>query len=140
MLFRSKNLPEGEILYTGYKIDYLNPSTTQGGKAAQSEVDAALDKSPSTKLFGILPFPFGMWVYNDFVHSEKKLGKFIFNKFAANPVFISTVNPDVRVKIATNILYDYGYFNAKVNSKTIVNPKDSHKASIVYNVYFKFAR
>ncbi len=130
----TKNLPEGEILYTGYKIDYLNPSTTQGGKAAQSEVDAALDKSPSTKLFGILPFPFGMWVYNDFVHSEKKLGKFIFNKFAANPVFISTVNPDVRVKIATNVLYDYGYFNAKVNSKTIVNPKDSLKASIVYNV------
>ena len=130
----TKNLPEGEILYTGYKIDYVNKSETSGGKTAQSEVESALDKTPSTKILKVIPLPFGMWVYNDFVHKKNKFAKFIFNKFAAKPVFISTVNPDIRVKIATNVLHDYGYFNGKVNYKTITNPKDSLKASIVYDV------
>ena len=130
----TKNLPKDEVLYTGYKVDYLNTSDTQGGKTAQSEVNSALAKTPSTKLFGVLPIPFGMWVYNDFVHSKKKIGKYIFNKLAAKPVFISTVNPDIRVKIATNVLHDYGYFNGKVDYKVIPNAKDSLKASIVYDV------
>ena len=75
-----------------------------------------------------------MWVYNDFVKYEKGFGKWIFNRFAAKPVFISTVNPDIRVKVATNLLHDYGYFNGKVTQQTIVNPKDSLKARVEYTV------
>lgn len=65
---------------------------------------------------------------------EKGFGKWIFNRFAAKPVFISTVNPDIRVKVATNLLHDYGYFNGKVTQQTIVNPKDSLKARVEYTV------
>ena len=75
-----------------------------------------------------------MWVYNDFVKYEKGFGKWIFNRFAAKPVFISTVNPEIRVKVATNLLHDYGYFNGKVTQQTIVNPKDSLKARVEYTV------
>lgn len=130
----TKHLPEGEVLYTGNKNIFKDASTTPVGETAISEVTAALDKSPSTKLFGILPIPFGMWVYNDFVKYEKGFGKWIFNRFAAKPVFISTVNPDIRVKVATNLLHDYGYFNGKVTQQTIVNPKDSLKARVEYTV------
>ena len=133
----TKNLPEGEILYTGYKINYDNQTPTPVGKTAISEINSALDKTPSTKLFGMLPIPFGMWVYNDFVKYKKGFGKWIFNKLAAKPVFISTVNPDIRVKIATNLLHDYGYFNGTADYKVIVNPKDSLKASINYSVDMK---
>lgn len=133
----TKNLPEGEVLYTGAKTKYVSTSETPIGQTTMTEVNAALAKSPSTKLFGLVPFPFGMWVYNDFVKYEKGFGKWIFNKFAAKPVFISTVNPDVRVKVGTNILRDYGYFNGDVKSKTIVNPKDSLKARIEYTVDMK---
>ena len=30
------------------------------------------------------------------------------------PVLLSTVNPDTRVKVASNLLHDYGYFNGNV--------------------------
>lgn len=133
----TKNLPEGEVLYTGEKTMYTSRSETPVGQMAAAEVSAALDKTPSTKLFSVLPIPFGMWVYNDFVKYEKGFGKWIFNKFAAKPVFISTVNPDVRVKVGTNVLHDYGYFNGTVASKTLVNSKDSLKARVEYRVDMK---
>lgn len=130
----TKHLPDGEILYTGNKIDYVSKSQTPVGQTTIAEISAALDKTPSTKLFGVLPIPFGMWIYNGFVKYEKGFGRWIFNKFAANPVFISTVNPDVRVKVVHNILRDYGYFNGTVSSTTAVDPKDSLKASVRYKV------
>ena len=118
----TKHLPEGEVLYTGSKTVILNKSTTPVGETALTEIDAALDKTPSTKMFGgILPIPFKMWMYNDFVKYKKGFGKWMFNRFAANPpVFISTVNPEVRVKVTTNLLRDYGYFNGKL---TKVSPR-----------------
>ena len=62
----------------------------------------------------------------------------MFNRLAANPpVFISTVNPEVRIKVATNLLRDYGYFNGKVTYETLVDKKDSLKASILYTVDMK---
>ena len=58
-------------------------------------------------------------MYNDFVKYKKGFGKWMFNRLAANPpVFISTVNPEVRIKVATNLLRDYGYFNGKVTYET----------------------
>lgn len=135
----TKHLPEGEVLYTGGKTVVLNKSATPVGVTALTEVEAALDKTPSTKMLGgFLPVPFKMWMYNDFVKYKKGFGRWMFNRFAANPpVFISTVNPEVRVKVATNLLHDYGYFNGEVTYETAVDRKDSLKAGIVYTVDMK---
>ncbi|MBR8705703.1 BamA/TamA family outer membrane protein [Bacteroides pyogenes] len=135
----TKNLPKGEVLYTGQKTKVLNESKTRTGQTAMTEIHAALDKTPSTKIMGgFLPIPFKMWMYNNFVNYEKGLGRWMFKRFAANPpVFISTVNPDIRVKIAGNILRDYGYFNGKVTYETIFDKKDSLKASVRYTVDMK---
>ena len=135
----TKHLPEGEVLYTGGKTVIQNKSTTSVGGTALTEIEAALDKTPSTKMLGgLLPIPFKMWMYNDFVKYKKGFGKWMFNRLAANPpVFISTVNPEVRIKVATNLLRDYGYFNGKVTYETLVDKKDSLKASILYTVDMK---
>ena len=134
----TKNLPEGEVLYTGQKTVVLNESKTPVGDAAITEVSAALDKAPSTKILGFFPFPFKVWMYNDFVKYKKGFGRWMFNRFAANPpVFISAVNPEVRMKAATNLLHDYGYFNGTVSYKIIVDKKDSLKADILYTVDMK---
>ena len=134
----TKNLPEGEVLYTGQKTVVLNESKTPVGDAAITEVSAALDKAPSTKILGFSPFPFKVWMYNDFVKYKKGFGRWMFNRFAANPpVFISAVNPEVRMKAATNLLHDYGYFNGTVSYKIIVDKKDSLKADILYTVDMK---
>ena len=36
-------------------------------------------------LGGLLPIPFKMWMYNDFVKYKKGFGKWMFNRLAANP-------------------------------------------------------
>ena len=135
----TKNLPEGEVLYTGQKPMVIhNPYPTPVGETAIEEVEAALATAPNNSLLGSstvrIPFPLGLWVYNGFVKYEKGLGKWIFNRFAAKPVLMSSVNPDIRIKAASNLLRDYGYFNGTVGYETFVDPKDSLKAKIQYTV------
>ena len=70
----TKHLPEGEVLYTGGKTVVENKSATPVGETALTEIDAALDKTPSTKMLGgLLPIPFKMWMYNDFVKYKRDL-------------------------------------------------------------------
>lgn len=132
----TKHLPEGEKLYIGQKATVVqNRSKTLVGETALEEVEAALAKSPNNSIFGIrYPFPFGLWVYNSFQKYEKGLGRWIFNKFAANPVLLSAVNPGIRTKAAANLLRDYGYFNGRVGYQTFVDPKDSLKVKVQYTV------
>ena len=135
----TKHLPEGEILYTGQKKMIVeNRSTTPVGETAMEEVEAALATAPNNSLLGSstirIPFPMGLWIYNGFVKYEKGFGRWIFNRFAAKPVLMSTVNPDIRQKAAANLLRDYGYFNGTVSYKTFIDPKDSLKAKLQYTV------
>lgn len=135
----TKNLPEGEVLYTGIKkIDVTHEDKTNAGEDALAEVEAALDYPPNNALLGSssirVPLPFGLWVYNAFVNKKGKLGKWIFEKLAAKPVFISTVNPEVRVKVAQNLLKEYGYFNGNTGFQVDPDPKNPKKAKISYQV------
>ena len=132
----TKHLPEGEVLYIGQKPTIVeNRSTTSLGETTMEEVNAALDKAPNNSILGIrMPFPVGLWVYNGFQKYEKGLGRWIFNRFASQPILLSAVNPDIRVKAATNLLHDYGYFNGTVGYQTFYHPKDSLKAQIQYTV------
>lgn len=135
----TKHLPEGEILYTGQKpMVVLNRSETAVGEVAMEEVEAALAKAPNNSLLGSstirYPFPLGLWIYSGFQKYEHGFGRWIFNKFAATPVLVSTVNPDIREKAAANLLRDYGYFNGSVSYQTFIDPKDSLKAKLQYTV------
>lgn len=136
----TKNLPEGETLYTGIKkTTIINNDKTAASENALSEVDAALACPPNNALLGSsskrIPFPFGLWMYNSFVKYEKGLGKWIFNKMAAKPVFISTVNPELRAKVATNLLHDYGYFNGTVAYEVL--PTKKRQAKVNYTIDMK---
>ncbi|MCF2689640.1 BamA/TamA family outer membrane protein [Bacteroides fragilis] len=134
----TKHLPEGEVLYTGSKTIIENRPQAPLTDDALTELDAALEKAPSTKVLGFIPIPFKMWAYNSLVHYKKGFGRWLFNRFAANPpVFISTVNPEIRAKVGTNLLHDYGYFNGTVRYQTLPDKKDSLKASIRYTVDMK---
>ena len=135
----TKNLPEGEVLYTGIKdITVTNEDKTAAGESALEEVEAALSYAPNNALLGSssirFPFPFKLWVYNAFVNKEGKVGKWIFNKMAAKPVLITTVNPDVRINVAQNLLNEYGYFNGETSYEIIPNSKNPKKAKISYNI------
>lgn len=135
----TKNLPEGEVLYTGIeKIEVMQPDNTVEGNAALQEVEAALSFPPNNSLFGSstqrIPLPLGLWIYNGFKKYKSGVGKWIFNKFAAKPVFIRAVNPDVRVAVSHNLLRENGYFNGSARYEIIPDKKDSLKAKIHYYV------
>lgn len=135
----TKHLPEGEILYTGQKpMIVLNRSTSPVGEITLEEVEAALATAPNNSFLGSstmrTPFPIGLWFYNGFQQYERGVGRFLFNKFAAKPVLMSAVNPDIRVKAAHNLLRDYGYFNGRVSYQTFTDPKDSLKQKLQYTV------
>lgn len=134
----TKNLQEGETLYTGIKkLKVTDKDKTVHGEETMTEVEGALSYPPNGAIFGSsslrTPLPFGLWTYNAFVnHQDNWLGKWIFNTFAANPIYIRTVNPATRVKVATNVLHNYGYFSGFVNFDTISNGR--RKAKINYTV------
>ena len=135
----TKNLPEGAVLYTGIsKIEIQNEDVSEAGRSTVEELEAALDYPPNNALLGSssvrVPFPFGLWVYNAFVNKEGKLSRWIFNKLAAKPVLISTVNPDVRVKVVRNLLNEYGYFNGATAYELVPDKKDPRKAKIAYQI------
>lgn len=135
----TKRLPEGEILYTGQKPMIIhNAGTGPVAETALEEVEAALATAPNNSLLGSstmrFPLPIELWIYNGFGHYEKGFGRWIFNKFGAEPVLMSAVNPGIRQKAADNLLRDYGYFNGHVSYQTFIDPKDSLKAKIQYTV------
>ena len=109
----TKNLPQGEILYTGQKSMIIaDAPNTSVGETALSEVEAALATAPNNSFLGSsslrIPFPIGLWIYNGFnKYQEKKgLGRWIFDHFAADPVLLSSVNPAIRQKAAENSRID----------------------------------
>ena len=105
---------------------------------AKEEVEAVLAYPPNYALFGSSsmrsPFPVGLWVYNGFVDHQEGLGKWIFKTFAATPVYVSTVSPEVRARVAANTLRNYGFFSGRVNSE-VLPQRNPRKAKVAYSVY-----
>lgn len=115
----TKHLPEGETLYLGLKkVNVVNQDKSSAASNALDEVTGAISIAPNNAIFVNpnvrFPIPFGLWIYNRFERYERGFGHWIFKKLAADPVLLSEVNPDTRVKVATNLLHDYGYFNGTV--------------------------
>ncbi|MBQ8888149.1 MAG: BamA/TamA family outer membrane protein [Bacteroidaceae bacterium] len=134
----TKNLPEGEVLYTGIdELKIVNEDKTDAGIVALEEVEAALAYAPNNAIFGSSslrwPLPVGLWVYNGFekYQDKKGLGRWIFDHMGTNPVLMSTVNGETRAKVATNLLHDYGYFNGSVSYEEVPQ-KDPKKAKVSY--------
>lgn len=135
----TSNLPEGEVLYTGIdKVKVHDKLGTTEEENALLEVQAALDYAPNGSFMGSSftrsPLQVGLWVYNAYVNQPRVgFNKWMFNSFAAQPVTMTHVSPDTRVKVATNLLQNYGYFRGKVGYE-IVEQKNPKKQKIAYDV------
>ncbi|MCC8153162.1 MAG: BamA/TamA family outer membrane protein [Tannerellaceae bacterium] len=135
----TKNLPEGEVLYTGIKkIEVTEKDNSAYGRESLNEVESALKYPPNNALLGSssirFPLPVGLWMYNAFVNKEGKVSRWIFKRFAAKPAFISTVNPDVRTKVAYNLLRENNYFDGYTSHEVIPDKKNDRKAKIEYTI------
>jgi hypothetical protein len=133
------HLPPGERLYTGIrKIEIADEDRSDAGDEVLREVEAALACPPNNALFGSsqvrVPLPFGLWMYNAFVDKPDKVSRWMFRHLASRPALLSSVNPELRAKIAQNLLREYGYFDGTVSSEIITQTKDSLQVKLRYRV------
>ena len=135
----TKRLGEDEVLYTGVKKMEIKP---EAGVKVDGDVISAvkspLSVPPNNPLYSPYyrtPFPFGLWVYNNFVPKKNKGFKhWFYNKFAKDPVLISGVQPELRVKVVEDILENYGYFGAKASYSLLYNKRNKKMAKVSYFV------
>ena len=141
----TSRLPDDEYLYTGIKsINYVGKQGTDAEETAIGEVEGALSYSPNNSFFGSskirTPLPIGLWIYNSMdADSLRGIKKWFYNTFAATPKTISSVAPETRAKVATNLLQNYGYFQGNVGYELHTNTKNPKKQKISYDVYLGHA-
>ena len=134
----TSNLPEDEMLYTGMKTTiYTDRDSTYYLPSVEEEVEAALACAPNGAIFGSSyyrnPLQTRLRIYNRYVNSSTAFGKWMLRSFGKEPVLISTVTPDMRTRVAENVLHSNGYFNAKVDY-SILPQKNPKKAKVQYTV------
>lgn len=134
----TSNLPEGEVLYTGMKSTvYTDSVRPENYAAVQEEVEAALACAPNGSILGSSslrwPMLIGLRIYNKYSVMDTPFARWMVNKFGSEPVLMSTVNPDMRSLVATNILRAHGYFGGSVKS-SVFQKEGSRKAKVGYIV------
>lgn len=134
----TKRIPDGEQLYTGLKALNVTPET--GEKVPESvheELAGAVNVPPNNAIFGSpslrWPFPVGLWVWNNWNDPGHGLKHWAYEKLVAEPVLVSDVRPQARVKMLDEILDNNGYFRGGA-SYELIQGKNPKKAKIRYNV------
>lgn len=134
----TSRIPEGEQLYTGVKSFNVTPEPdTKFPEEVNSELYDAIKVAPNNALFGSpsmrIPFPLGLWVYNHWDDPGKGLKHWLYDKLVTEPVLISDVRPEARVKMLDQILDNNGYFRGSA-SYELLTAKNPKKAKVRYDI------
>lgn len=128
----TRRLEPGEVLYNGLKgVEYLDSEENSLPADLRSQIYDAADAPTNTKTLYVLPM--GLWVYNNLGSHESGFKKWLWNKFAQEPIIVADVRPDVRTKMIEQLLENNGYFNS-ATTFSLVSGKNARKAKIEYNV------
>jgi len=98
----TKFLTGDQILYTGRnKVTIINKEQTDGIKLVEDASNSLTLYKPNGALLGnkrVLP-PIGLWSYNYLKPKGKgKLSNWLYRTLSAEPILVSTVNPELRCK------------------------------------------
>lgn len=135
----TKNIPEGDQLFTGLKsITYDDSVKHEDFAQTQEEVEAALATAPNGAIFGSsyyrLPFSWRVSVWNKYHDKDSKFAKWMTKNLGKQPVLMSWVNPELRAQVAQGVLRNNGYFNGQVGYD-IIQQKNPKTAKIAYDVH-----
>lgn len=132
----TRRIPEGELLYTGTKAVKYNNDSVVVPAALKSTIASTVDVAPNNywKLLSWrYPFPLGLWVYNNWPNPPKGFKHWIYEKLVEEPVLVSDVRPEVRVKMIDEMLDNNGFFSGTA-SYELIKGKNRKKAAIRYTV------
>lgn len=128
----SKFIPNGEVLYTGSKINNEADKDIGNTKKVSQELHTLLEPEPNSKILGIRP---GLYFH---YKAQKKrpgfLNRWLNKKLGEEPVYLSDVNPQRIEQLMLNRLDNRGYFYSKATSE--LDSAQKH-ASVKYQVELK---
>lgn len=133
----TRRLSVDDPLYTGVK--WVKITTGKGEKMPSSVKEAvkeAVNVTPNNSLMSPYirhPFPVGLWVYNNWDSPSSGFKHWLYEKLVEEPVLLSDVRPDARVKMINEMLENNGYFAADV-SYELIKGRNPKKVKIAYNV------
>lgn len=125
----TKNVPEGDYLYTGgkVKIDDKNKDVRKKQrKELEADLTTLLRPKPNSSILGLRP---KLWIYNITKTAKKGPRKWI-KKWGEPPVLFSSVKVDYNRDLVTNRLENKGFFRAITTADTTIRRK---KASLTYH-------
>ena len=134
----TSRLGEGEVLYTGVKKLRVNVTDTVEVPGGVSDnIKSTINVKPNNSLYSPYvchPFPLGLWLYNHWSEDEKGIKGWIYRKFVEQPVLISDVRPDLRVKMMEDMLAKNGFFGATSTYELLYDKRNPKKARVNYTV------
>lgn len=134
----TRRIGEGEVLYVGVRrMEFVPDSGVKPLSAAVAAAKKPLSVAPNNPLFSPYlrtPLPTGLWAYNHlYTEREKGLRRWLYERLAKEPVLVSAVQPDLRARVAAEIMGDYGYFRS-VGAAELHPRKGGRKAKVSYRI------
>lgn len=133
----TKRLAPDEALYDGMKSLKI---TGEPGEKVAGGLKGEISKSVSVKpnnpwpMTNIRnPFPLGLWIWNHWSGHEHGFKHWVYEKWASEPVLISDVRPDLRVKMIDRILQNNGYFRGSADY-SLSHGRNPKIQSVTYTV------
>lgn len=134
----TRKLADGEMLYVGVKkMDIVAPEKVKLNSTQSSAASSPLSVKPNNSLYAPYlrsPFALGLWVYNWDIKREKGLKWWLYRKLAKEPVLISDVQPELRLKMVENNMKDFGFYGTRLSYEVIPKKRNPKKAHISYRV------
>ena len=127
----TKFLQEGQMLYTGAKINIKNDTLSKKEKSNLKEaLQDQLRPKPNSSFLGLRP---KLYIYNITKEPKKQkgIGYWLKYKVGEKPVLLGDVDREFNKKIIVNYSENKGFFNAKASSDTISKNK---KAQVIYTL------
>ena len=134
----TKRLPDGELLYNGMNLKVTPQPGQKVPPGVKGDLTKAVNVRPNNPWPLLSPykrdwFPVGLWVYNNWNDSAKGIYRWLYNKLVAQPVLVSDVRPQMRVKMLQTILDNNGYFGSGVEY-SLTTRKNKKIAGLDYKV------
>lgn len=136
----TKRLGPSDVLYTGVNDFKVVPTDKEKlHPDLEYQLEEAINVSPNNPMpffspYARTPFPIGLWVYNNMSDSAKGLKGWLYRTLVSQPVLISDVRPEVRVKMIEEILDNNGYFASTASYELEYDKKNPKKARVNYRV------
>lgn len=134
----TKKLADHEMLYVGVKkMEVKLPDKLKLNSTQSAGISNPLSVKPNNPLYSPYlrsPFPIGLWVYNWNIKKEKGFKWWLYRKLAKEPVLISGIQPELRLKMVENNMKDYGFYGIQTHYEMIPKKRNPQKARISYKI------